>query len=275
MRISFLKMHGLGNDFVVIDERVERHDLSPALIASLCDRHRGIGCDQLVTLRAACLEGADVFVRFFNADGTESSACGNASRCIALLIAQETGRKDIVLQTRAGRLPTEVTDATAVAVNMGAPRFAWSDIPLRDEVDTLMLPVEGAPSAASMGNPHVTFFVEDLAAIDPTVAGPPMEWHPLFPEGANIGFAQQIGPDHLRLRVWERGSGLTLACGSGACAAAVNAMRRGLVGTRCRITMDGGDLVITWSGDACDPVWMTGPAAHAFSGSFDTASFAA
>lgn len=259
-------MHGLGNDFIIIDERPVRYDLTPARIAALSDRHRGIGCDQLVLLRPACAPGADVFVRFFNADGSEAGACGNASRCVARLLADETGRASVTLQTRAGLLPGRVEADGRISVNMGAPRLAWDAVPLTDACDTLMLPIDGSPAALSMGNPHVTFFVDDLASVDPAVRGAPLERHALFAEGANIGFAQRIGDDHLRLRVWERGAGLTLACGSGACAAAVNAMRKGLVGHACRVTMDGGDLDIVWERAGRGDVWMTGPAVVAFDG---------
>ncbi|MBB2161399.1 diaminopimelate epimerase [Gluconacetobacter sacchari] len=269
MMIPFSKMHGLGNDFVVVDERVERHGLTPARIAALADRHRGIGCDQFVVLRPACQAGADVFVRFFNADGSESGACGNASRCVADLLWRGEGRRRSVLQTRAGLLPASVDGETGlVTVDMGPPALAWRDVPLAEPADTLHLPLAGDPAAASMGNPHVTFFLADLLDLDPVVAGPLLEHDPLFPERANIGFAQVLSRAAMRLRVWERGSGLTLACGSGACAAAVNAVRRGLVERTCRVEMDGGALSITWR-DGDGHVLMTGPATTSFVGSFD------
>ena len=265
---GFLKMHGLGNDFVVVDERVHRHDLTPARIAALCDRHTGIGCDQFVTLRPACAGGADVFVRFFNADGTESGACGNASRCIADLVACETGREQIGLQTRAGVLRATIIRPGMVTVDMGVPAQGWADVPLADAMDTLHLPVAGDPAAVSMGNPHATFFLPVADAMDPCVAGPELEHHPLFPQRANIGFAHVTAPDAMRLRVWERGSGLTRACGSGACAAVVNAVRRGLVARTCTVVMDGGELTITWR-ESDGHVLMTGPATTSFTGTFN------
>ena len=271
MMIPFSKMHGLGNDFVVVDERVERHGLTPARIAALADRHRGIGCDQFVVLRPACREGADVFVRFFNADGSESGACGNASRCVADLLWRGEGRRQSVLQTRAGLLPAWVDEAGLVSVDMGAPALDWRDVPLAEPADTLHLPLPGDPAAVSMGNPHATFFLADRLDLDPVVAGPLLEHDALFPERANIGFAEVLSGAAMRLRVWERGSGLTLACGSGACAAVVNAVRRGLVARTCRVEMDGGALSVTWR-EEDGHVLMTGPATTSFVGSFDPAA---
>ncbi|NVN35503.1 diaminopimelate epimerase [Komagataeibacter swingsii] len=268
MMTGFLKMHGLGNDFVVVDERVHRHDLTPARIAALSDRHTGIGCDQFVTLRPACAEGADVFVRFFNADGSESGACGNASRCVADLLARETGQDHVGLQTRAGVLHATLIRPGLVTVDMGTPAQKWTDVPLAEEMDTLRLPIAGDPAAVSMGNPHATFFMSSADAVDPCVAGPELEHHPLFPERANIGFAHVTGRDAMRLRVWERGSGLTRACGSGACAAVVNAVRRGLVERTCTVVMDGGELTITWR-ESDGHVLMTGPATTSFTGAFN------
>lgn len=265
MKTSFYKMHGLGNDFVIMDERASRLDLTPARIAALSDRQRGIGCDQFVVLRPACRDGADVFVRFFNADGTESGACGNASRCVAALIGDERGTMAPVLQTRAGLLPTRIAGDGVITVDMGPPALDWRDIPLVREVDTLYLPLWGDPAAASMGNPHATVFLDVGDTTDPRVRGPAMECDPLFPERANIGFAQVRARDDMRLRVWERGAGLTLACGSGACAAVVNAVRRGLVGRTCVVEMDGGVLSVTWR-ESDGHVLMSGPAVMSFEG---------
>ncbi|MCE2579730.1 diaminopimelate epimerase [Gluconacetobacter entanii] len=266
MKTSFYKMHGLGNDFVVMDERAARLDLTPARIAALSDRQRGIGCDQFVVLRPACREGADVFVRFFNADGSESGACGNASRCVASLVGGERGITSPVLQTRAGLLESEIAPDGTVRVDMGPPALGWRDIPLAREVDTLHLPLWGDPAAASMGNPHATVFLEADDATDPRQQGPVMEHDPLFPERANIGFAQVRARDDMRLRVWERGAGLTLACGSGACAAVVNGVRRGLVDRTCAVEMDGGVLSVTWR-ESDGHVLMRGPATLSFEGS--------
>lgn len=254
MTLSFTKMHGLGNDFIVIDGRETDPALDEATIRHLCDRRFGIGCDQLVLLSAPTLEGADVLVRFFNSDGSESGACGNASRCVASLVGNNP-----VLQTRVGLLLTS-QDGDRITVNMGAPRTGWQDVPLSKDCDTLHLPLHDA-AACSMGNPHATVFGDVSRAED---LGPSLEKSPLFPQRANIGFADLITPGHMRLRVWERGAGLTLACGSGACAAVVNAVRRGLADRTCLVTMDGGDLQITWqeNGD----VLMTGPATTVFHG---------
>ncbi len=258
MQLAFHKMHGAGNDFVVIDGRAHALDLSPDAIARLADRRTGIGCDQLVLLGAG--EAPDeVGARFFNPDGGEAGACGNATRCVALLVADAVPGRQVAVRTRAGRLPARVLDGGLVEV--GAPALGWRELPLAREADTLHLPLAGDPAGCSMGNPHVTFF--DHAG-DPGVAGPALECDPLFPERANIGFATVLSPERLRLVVWERGAGLTRACGSGACAAAVNAARRGLTGRRVAVEMPGGVLEIDWNADGC--VRLTGPAAWAFSG---------
>jgi diaminopimelate epimerase len=265
MRVPFLKMHGCGNDFVLFDARAERIPLTPAIVRALADRRRGIGCDQLIELR----QGR--FMRIWNADGTESGTCGNATRCVAALIAAETGERLICLTTSAGRLTAEMQPDGTVSVDMGSPGLAWQDIPLARVADTLRLPLVAAglpqPAAASMGNPHVTFFVDDVEALDIAAIGPGLEHHKLFPQRANIGFAQILAPDRIRLRVWERGAGLTLACGSGACAALVNAFRRGLTGRRAQVVLDGGTLDIAWNGDG--HVLMTGPVATSFTGQVD------
>ncbi|AOW48873.1 diaminopimelate epimerase [Acetobacter ascendens] len=268
MLTSFRKMHGLGNDFVILDERDGHLSLTPARIAALAHRRRGIGCDQLVTLRPACAEGADVFVRFFNPDGSEAGACGNASRCVADLIWRETGNRTPVLQTRAGRLPAQIEKNGLITVDMGEPRLNWQDVPLAAEMDTLHLPLEGDSAAASMGNPHATFFVEDFVHLS---QGHALEHDPLFPERANIGFARIDGPARMRLKVHERGAGVTEACGSGACAAVVNAARRGLVERVCEVELDGGILRIEWADN--NHVFMTGSATTAFEGTVDLAAY--
>ena len=265
--LAFRKMHGAGNDFVIVDARACRLELSPARIAAFADRRRGIGCDQFITLERA--EGADVFMRIHNPDGTESGACGNATRCVAALLHEETGATRFLIRTLAGDLVASVGDE-AVSVDMGVPGLGWQDVPLADPVDTLHLPLEGDPAALSIGNPHATFFVDDVGDVS---RGPAMERHRLFPSGANIGFAQVLAPDRIRLRVWERGTGLTLACGSGACAALVNASRRGLVGREAALVLDGGVLHIAWRADG--HVIMTGPAVTAFHGSVDVSTYPA
>lgn len=269
MQTSFSKMHGLGNDFVILDERAGHLSLTPARIAALADRRRGIGFDQLVTLRPACAEGAHVFVRFFNPDGSEAGACGNASRCVADLVFRQTGNRNPVLQTRAGTLPARIEENGLVTVDMGTPKLDWQAVPLATEMDTLHLPLEGDPAAASMGNPHATFFVKDFSMLS---HGSALEHDPLFPDRANIGFARIDSPEHMRLKVHERGAGVTEACGSGACAAVVNAVRRGLVERRCAVELDGGILQIEWAENG--HVLMTGPAATAFDGMVDLATYA-
>lgn len=268
--IPFRKMHGLGNDFVVLDARVAALPLTIPRIVLMADRHRGIGCDQLIVLERP-EPGADVFMRIHNPDGSEAGACGNATRCIASLLMAETGREQVVVRTISGDLPCERLPDGQIRVDMGAPRLGWQEVPLAEEMDTGHLPLElGAvsdPAACSMGNPHATFFVEDLDGLDLQALGPQLGAHPMFPERANIGFAQVIGPEHIRLAVWERGAGATLACGSGACATLVNAHRRGLTGRRARIDLPGGTLDMEWRLDG--HVLMAGPVATAFQGRLD------
>jgi diaminopimelate epimerase len=268
--IDFLKMHGLGNDFVVLDGRLQALDLTPELIARIADRHRGVGCDQLVRLEPS--ETADVRVRFYNPDGGEAGACGNASRCIAGLIAEASGRARITLETTAGLLPAELHHDGRVTVRMTTPKLEWDAIPLAEPADTLNvdLGIAGLPPAVcvNMGNPHAVFFVEDVDRIE--VLGPTLVHHPMFRGGANIGFARREAPGRLRLRVHERGAGLTLACGSGACAAMVAAVRRGLVSGAAALILDGGMLELGWPGEG--PVAMTGAWARSFTGTFDPSS---
>ena len=273
MKMFFQKMHGLGNDFVIVDERPHSLELTTARIAALADRHKGIGCDQFVTLAPSQHENAAAFVRFFNPDGSEAGACGNASRCVAKLLAEETGENKLFFETQSGLLHAEVlsrteTGGAVVTVDMGRPRMEWQSVPLARETDTLRLPLTGEPAALSMGNPHATFFVTDLTEAG---RGPALEVDPLFPERANIGFARIDAPDRMRLRVWERGAGFTLACGTGACAAVVNAARRGLGARRMQVEVDGGEMVIAW--DENDHVLMTGPAQLAFTGTVDPEAF--
>lgn len=267
MTVRFIKMHGCGNDFVVLDARAQALNLTPAQAAAIADRHTGVGCDQVIVLEPTG-PGADVFMRIRNPDGSESGACGNATRCVVSLLAAESGRTRQVIRTISGELPSEVLPNGQVCVDMGPVRLDWRDIPLAHEADTLHLPLRQGPvsdpAAASMGNPHATFFVSDMGAVPITDVGPLLEHDPLFPARANIGFAQVIARDRIRLRVWERGAGLTLACGSGACAAQVNAVRRGLTDREAAVEVDGGELTITWREDG--HVLMTGPTAVVFQG---------
>ena len=274
----FLKMHGCGNDFVVFDERAGSLGLTAKRAAAIADRRTGVGCDQFIAIEPA-LEGsnADAFMRIRNPDGAEAGACGNATRCVVDLLARETGRRIQVIRTVAGNLPSEVLSDGRVCVDMGPARLDWPDVPLARPMDTLHLDLEAGPvadpAAANMGNPHATFFVDDMARLPVGELGPRLEYDPLFPERANIGFAQVLAPDRIRLRVWERGAGLTLACGSGACAALVNAHRRGLTGRRAAVVVDGGELEIEWRADG--HVLMTGPVATAFIGEIDLTAYPA
>jgi diaminopimelate epimerase len=260
--LPFMKMHGLGNDFVVLDARARAIVLSPALVAAIADRRRGIGFDQLAVI-AAGESGADAHLTFFNADGSTSAACGNATRCIARHLMDETGKTALTLTTARGSLSAVDAGDGLTSVNMGQPQFDWQDIPLAEAMETLELPIEGGPTATGMGNPHCTFFVEDAEAVPLDRFGPRYEHHPLYPERTNVQVASLVGPDHIRVRVWERGVGLTLASGSSSCAVAVAAARRGLTGRKVRITLDGGSLEIDWREDG---VWMTGETMHVASG---------
>jgi diaminopimelate epimerase len=275
-KIAFRKMHGLGNDFVVIDSRRETAAIDAAAARALADRHRGIGCDQLILIETPRQPAAQAHMRILNADGSEAEACGNGIRCIALLIAEETGERRVCLETLAGLLDAELLPDRRVAVDMGPARTSWRDIPLAREMDTLWVDLAAGPLArpvcTSIGNPHATFFVADADAVDLARLGPLLEHDALFPERANIGVATVRGPERIRLRVWERGAGLTQACGSGACAALVAAHRRGMTGRHATVALDGGDLDILWREDG--HVIMTGAATLAFEGSVDAALLA-
>jgi diaminopimelate epimerase len=266
-------MHGCGNDFVVFDERGGSLGLTPARAAAIADRRTGIGCDQFIVIEPSS-PGADAFMRIRNPDGSEAGACGNATRCVAHLLAGESGRDHLVIRTIAGDLASDVLPDGRVRVDMGPVRLDWQDIPLARPMDTLDIELTvgpaSHPAAANMGNPHATFFVPDIDAIPIDEIGPVLEHHALFPDRANIGFAQILAPERIRLRVWERGAGLTLACGSGACAALVNAARRCLTGRTATIVADGGELIISWRED--NHVLMTGPVATVFSGEIDLAT---
>ena len=269
--IHFRKMNGLGNDFVVLDARARPLALNAAQIAAIADRRSGIGCDQVIALEPS--DFADVFMRIWNADGGEVGACGNAARCVAALLVAERGSPHVSIETESGMLAATVAKDGRVTIDMGVPRFEWNEIPLSqpfDDTRAIDLPPIGdpglsKPSMVNVGNPHCIFFVDDVEAHDLARFGPALEHHPLFPERANISLAQVTGPDSLRLRTWERGAGLTKACGTAACAAAVAAVRRGLTGREVRVTLPGGDLVIGWrEGD--DHILMTGPFALDYQG---------
>nr|WP_297976222.1 diaminopimelate epimerase [uncultured Amaricoccus sp.] len=257
----FLKMHGLGNDFVVIDARAGGAPVTPALARALGDRNRGVGFDQLAVVRAG--EGVAAEVDFWNADGSLADACGNATRCVARLLMDETGARALDLRTGRGVLRAEEAGGGLVRVNMGPPELDWRQVPLAREMDLDPLPIEGSPGAAGMGNPHCVFVVEDVGLVDVAATGRAIEEHPLFPERTNVEFVQVIDRETIRMRVWERGGMVTLACGSGACASVVVTARRGLTGRKVTVRLDGGDLGIDWREDG---VWMTGPTARVFEG---------
>lgn len=259
--IGFMKMHGAGNDFVVIDSRGRDAVVTPGLAKALGDRNRGVGFDQLAEIRDA--SGADFELDFWNSDGSRAGACGNATRCVSDYVMRGLGLDAVSLVTQRGGLQAVRLPDGRVSVNMGAPQLDWADVPLARAVDTLHLPLSGDPAAVGMGNPHCVFFVPDAEAVDLPAVGSVWEHDPLFPQRTNVEFANLIGPDHLRMRVWERGAGITLACGSGACATAVAANLRGLTGRKVTLDLDGGVLEIDWRNDG---VWMTGPVAHVFDG---------
>ncbi len=272
----FLKMHGLGNDFVLLDARNAAFDLTPARRRAIADRRRGVGCDQLIVLEKPTEHEADVFMRIYNPDGGEAGACGNATRCVASVLMEERQTDHVTVQTVSGLLDSQKAGIAAdglpvISVDMGPALLDWRDIPVSEACDTNHMPVGLGPLqdpvGTSMGNPHATFFVDDAAAIPLGELGPKLERHQFFPERANIGVAQLVDEDRLRLRVWERGAGLTLACGSGACAAVVAATRRGLVKRKAQVIVDGGTLAVEWLRD--DHVLMTGAIALAFKGELD------
>ncbi|EPX82269.1 diaminopimelate epimerase [Salipiger mucosus] len=266
-RLPFMKMHGLGNDFVVLDARARDIDMTPALAEAIADRHRGVGFDQLAVISPAQGTG-DARLIFYNADGSTAGACGNATRCIARFLMEETGRDRLALVTERGTLQARDAGEGLTSVNMGQPQTDWAEIPLAEAMETLELPIEGAPTATGMGNPHCTFFVADAETVPLAQFGPRYEHHPLFPDRTNVQVASLSGENRLRMRVWERGVGVTLASGSSSCATAVAAVRRGLTGPRVTVDLDGGTLEIDWRDDG---VWMTGPTAHVFDGSFTAA----
>ena len=259
--LPFMKMHGAGNDFVIIDSRGREAVTTPALAAALGDRHRGVGFDQLAEIRDT--SAADYALDFWNADGSRAGACGNASRCVADHMMGVLSKDSVKFVTERGVLSALRRDDGVVAVNMGEPILDWRGVPLAEEADLMHLPIAGDPAAVGMGNPHCVFFVPDAEAVDLSNDGAEIEHHPLFPKATNVEYASLTGPDRLRMRVWERGTGITLACGSGACATAVAAHLRGLTGRNVVLDLDGGALEIDWREDG---VWMAGPTAHVFDG---------
>ena len=267
-QVAFTKMHGLGNDFVIVDGRDGDLAIGGTQARAIGDRRRGVGFDQLLILEPAKDAAADLFMRILNPDGSEAEACGNGTRCVAARVMDELGRDTLNIETVAGVLATTTGADGLVTVDMGPANLEWRQIPLAVEADTLHLDIENGPLrdpvAVNIGNPHMVFFVDDADAIDVAGLGPALESHPLYPERTNVEICSLSGPDQLRMRVWERGAGITQACGSGACAAGVAAARRGLTGRRVETVLDGGPLNIEWREDG--RVLMTGPVATSFEG---------
>ncbi len=270
-KVPFLKMHGLGNDFVVLDARCAPLAIGAEAARALADRHTGIGCDQVIVLEPARDPAARLAMRIRNPDGSEAEACGNAARCVAWLVGRGSDESRVVIETAAGLLESAIIGDGRIAVDMGPVRTGWREIPLAREADTdrldLALGPLSAPVCTNIGNPHATFFVDDAETVDLPALGPALEHDPIFPERANIGIATIRNRRQIRLRVWERGAGITRACGSGACAALVAACRRGLAEPQAAVILDGGTLEIEWRRDR--HVVMTGPAALSFEGVFD------
>jgi len=265
-QLSFIKMHGLGNDFVIIDGRAENPGLTPAMLRAIGDRHRGIGYDQLAVLEPS--EKADVFMRIYNSDGTEAEACGNATRCVAYLMMKELEKEEVVIETVAGLLPGETLPNSNIMIDMGTPRMDWQDIPLAKEQDTLHIDIEAGPLkdavGVNMGNPHLVFFVDDADEIELEKWGPVLEHDPMLPQKANISVASLNDDGSIRLRVWERGVGITLACGSAACATIVAASLRGHADGAATLHLNGGPLDMRWEWGGS--VLMAGPIAYSFIG---------
>ena len=273
--LAFIKMHGLGNDFVVFDARSGPLGIDAAKARAIADRRTGVGCDQLLLIEPARNGAADAFMRIFNPDGGESGACGNGARCVASLLMAETGKRESRIETRVSVLEARAAKNGAVAVDMGPVNLDWKQIPLSRAMDTLKLDFALGPLrhpvAVNVGNPHAVFFVVDADAVPLAELGPKIEHDPLFPERVNVE-AATVRPDGtIRLRVWERGAGLTRACGSGACAALVAASLRKLAGRKATVELDGGELLIEWRAD--NHVVMTGPVATVFSGAIDESLF--
>ena len=272
-------MHGLGNDFIVLDLRSGIKLPPKTVLAALTDRKTGIGCDQLITINQPQDEQADAYMGIYNApDASMAQACGNATRCVASLLMQESDCDQITIQTVAGLLVCRALndEKTMIEADMGAPKLNWADIPLKEEKDTLHLGIgQGAihdPVAVNVGNPHAVFFVDDVESLDVPSIGPDFEHHPLFPEKANIEFAQVLDNKRIRMRVWERDTGETQACGSAACATIIAAVRRGLADRRCEVILNGGSLHFEWR-ENDDHILMSGPASFVYKGEIDISDF--
>jgi diaminopimelate epimerase len=271
--IPFRKMNGLGNDFVVIDARVQRLDLSEAQARAIANRKSGIGCDQIIVMEKSSL--ADVKMRIWNAEGGEVESCGNASRCIADIIMQERGADAATIDTKGGFLVGKRMGTLQVSIDMGAPRFDWDKIPLSEkfadtryielQVGPIDAPLIHSPSVVNVGNPHCIFWVKNLDVVNLAKVGPMIENHPLFPERTNVELAKVVARDHVQVNVWERGAGLTSACGTAACAVMAAGFRLKLLDDKARVTLPGGDLLMAMDRET-GHVIMTGPLAYDFDG---------
>ncbi|MEN2469503.1 diaminopimelate epimerase [Burkholderia sp. GS2Y] len=265
MPIRFQKMNANGDDFVIVDLRGQDPEqaltINRDLVRRMGDRHNGIGFNQLAVL-SDC-DDAAARVAFWNPDGSTLDTCGSATRGVAWKLMQETGAASVVLRTNRGRLLCSHDAHGLITVEMGVPRVGWQDVPVAEEADTLALPLPGAPAACSMGNPHCTFFVDDLDSIDVEALGPAIETHPLFPLKTNVHFVRVVSRTHIRLRIWERGGGVPLGSGSCSCGAVVNGIRRGLLDATVRVECDGGDVTVQW--DGAGSVFLSGPVAFGFS----------
>ncbi len=263
--ISFFKMHGLGNDFVVIDSRLKRTNLPASFIKKLGDRNFGVGFDQLAIIHDS--EVSDARLTFFNSDGSKSATCGNATRCVANFLMDDIKKDEIDLSTDHKSLKAKREADGSVSVNMGLPEIEWQKIPLLEDVDTLFLPIPGKPTATSIGNPHCSFFVDNLDQVKIEVEGAEIENHPLFPQKTNVQFVSVVSQDRLRVRVWERGVGVTKASGSSACAVVAASVRRKITGNQVHVDLDGGTMVVNYKDDG---IWMNGPTMHVFDGQLNT-----
>lgn len=276
--LRYVKMNGLGNEILVVDLRGSKSSLSPAAVETIAKQQK-THFDQMMVLHDAKTRETEAYVRIYNSDGSEVSACGNGTRCIALLEAAAKGKSTLKFETRAGVLDVSVADPTRITVDMGEPKFGWQDIPLAEEfrdtrgielqIGPIDNPVLHSPSAVNVGNPHAIFWVDDVNAYDLGRLGPLLENHPVFPERANISLAHVTSETSLTLRTWERGAGLTQACGSAACAAAVCANRKKFTGRNVRVTLPGGDLDIEWTDN--NRILMTGPAMREYEGTIELA----
>jgi diaminopimelate epimerase len=277
----FMKMNGIGNEIVVVDMRRAPDPISPSEAQAIS---RPLGFDQLMALYPPRSAGTDAYVRIYNSDGTQSGACGNGMRCVAALAFEETGKHELIFETSAGLSHCWKADSERFTVDMGRPRFGWNEIPLSEpfadtraiglQIGPIDAPVLHSPSVVNVGNPHAVFWVDDVQAYDLTAFGPTIENHPIFPERANVSLAAVFSRSRVQVRTWERGAGLTRACGSAACAVAVCAARTRRTDRNVTISLPGGDLAIEWR-ENDDHVLMTGPVEYEFEGRFDPAMFPA